>query len=268
MESRSYLRHLSLLTAGLLWTACGSHNGATVSHGSSGGTSSVAGATSGGSSSSAGAAGSGGTGTAGAAGSTGNDVAPALDRTVASNFSDAFGFIYQGPNATQIGVQDGAIDARRMVVVRGRVVDGSAVPVAQAVVASPEHPEYGHTLTRKDGTFDMVVNGGGAVRLNVAATSHLGVERELRPEWRNFEPLTDIFLTKLDGKVTEVTLGENGTQQVAQGSVASDRSGTRTGSLVFGTATSANLLLPDGSKQPLSTAHVRITEYTVGDRRT
>lgn len=251
MESRSYLRHLGLLTAGLLWTACGNHNEATGSHGSSGCTSSVAGATSGGSSSSAGAAGSGGTGTAGAAGSTGNDVAPALDRT--------------GPNATQLGVQDGAINARRMVVVRGRVLDGSAAPVAQAVVASPEHPEYGHTLTRTDGTFDIVVNGGGAVRLNVAATGYLGVERELRPEWRSFEPLTDIFLTKLDGKVTEVTLGESATQQLAQGSAASDRSGARTGSLVFGAGTTANLLLPDGSKQPLPTAHVRITEYTVGD---
>ena len=124
-----------------------------------------------------------------------------------------------------------------MVVVRGRVVDGGAAPVSQAIVASPEHPEYGHTLTRADGTFDMVVNGGGAVRLNFAATGYLGVERP-----------TDIFLTKLDGKVTEVTLGESAAQQVAQGSAASDRSGARTGSLVFGAGTSANLLLSDGTE--------------------
>lgn len=108
----------------------------------------------------AGAAGTGNLATAGVAGST--DTAPPLDRTVAGNFSDAFTFIFDGPNATQLGVTAGTIEPRRMAIVRGRVLDSAAVPVAQVTVASPEHPEYGRTLTRADGTFDFVVNGGGA----------------------------------------------------------------------------------------------------------
>src|SRR5439155_8307781 len=54
------------------------------------------------------------------------------------------------------------------------------------------------------------------------------------------------------------------TVQVAQGSVASDTSGSRRATVLFKPGTTATMTLSDGSTQPLSTLNVRATEYTVG----
>ena len=192
-------------------------------------------------------------------------AAPPLDTTVASDFSRAFRFLFEGPQATQTGVKKGAIEDRRIAILRGAVEDANGDPVSGAKITAPGRSEYGSTLTKTDGTFDFVVNGGGAVRVHIEADGYLSVDRELSPEWRSFEPVRPIFLTKLDDKVTSVALGAGSDAAVVEGSKASDRSGKRTAALLFPADTSAKLVLPGGKKQSLDTAHVRITEYTVGD---
>jgi RHS repeat-associated protein len=205
-------------------------------------------------------------GEAGAAGAsdTGSD-APALDPTVASSFGDAFSFLYDGPNATQTGVQPGAIDKRRIAIVRGLVEDPNGLPLAGAAISSPENPQYRSTQTRSDGSFDFVVNGGGVTRLEFIMSGFLPLSREVKPAWQTFEPLHPVFLSRLDPKVTEITLDGASSTQLVQGSTISDRSGSRTGALIFGAGTTANAVLKNGKKQALSTAHVHITEYTAGD---
>ncbi|MET0286730.1 MAG: hypothetical protein ABW352_19775, partial [Polyangiales bacterium] len=208
---------------------------------------------------------------AGGSGEVGSDAAsmspdggpPALDRTVASSFSAGFGFLYDGPNAVQTGVTPGAIDPARMAVVRGRVFGVDAKPIAGVVISAPHDPKLGSTKTQADGSFDFVINGGGPVLLAFRGDGYLPLQRDVAPPNNTFERAPDVILTKLDPKVTEVTLGAG--LQVATGSPVSDRSGTRTGTLVFGAGTSAEMVLPDGSKRPLTTAHVRVTEYTAGE---
>ena len=46
----------------------------------------------------------------------------------------------------------------------------------------------------------------------------------------------------------------------------SDRHGKRRGTLLMRPGTIAHMKLPDGSRKPLSTMHVRITEFTVGEQ--
>jgi RHS repeat-associated protein len=193
------------------------------------------------------------------------DDVPALDPTVSSSFGDAFSFLYDGPNATQIGVQPGAIDSRRIAIVRGLVKDPNGAPLGGVTISSPENPQYGSTQTHSDGTFDFVLNGGGVTRLEFIMSGFLPLSRQVKPAWQTFEPLRTVFLSRLDEKVTEVTLGQASSTQLVQGSTVSDRSGSRTGALVFGAGTTASAVLSNGKKQALSTAHVHITEYTAGD---
>ncbi|MCK5179837.1 MAG: hypothetical protein KAR32_09930, partial [Candidatus Omnitrophica bacterium] len=56
-----------------------------------------------------------------------------------------------------------------------------------------------------------------------------------------------------------------GFMQVAQGSVETDTDGTRQATILFPSGTSAQMVMPDGSMQPLTSLEVRATEYTVGD---
>jgi hypothetical protein len=69
----------------------------------------------------------------------------------------------------------------------------------------------------------------------------------------------------LDTQVTTIDLTSDVPIQVAQGSVVSDDDGMRQATLLFTRGTTAEMVMADGSTQPLSTLSVRATEYTVGD---
>jgi hypothetical protein len=71
-------------------------------------------------------------------------------------------------------------------------------------------------------------------------------------------------LIGLDPQATVIDLSSSPPIQVAQGSVTSDERGTRQSTLLFSQGTLAEIVLPDGTTQPLSNLTVRSTEYTVG----
>ena len=51
---------------------------------------------------------------------------------------------------------------------------------------------------------------------------------------------------------------------MAQGSTVADSDGTRQATLLFSPGTDAEMVLPDGTREPLTSMQVRATEYTVG----
>src|SRR5207302_741233 len=90
-------------------------------------------------------------------------VAPPLDQSVVTTLSKATEFLYTGPDAVQTGVAAGTINLIRAAAVRGKVTtrDGAALPGVKITILN--HPEFGETLSRVDGMFDMAVNGGGSL---------------------------------------------------------------------------------------------------------
>ena len=56
---------------------------------------------------------------------------------------------------------------------------------------------------------------------------------------------------------------KNGTTRTLQ--TVTDADGTRRATLLFSEGTDAEMVLPDGSTEPLDELHVRATEYTIGD---
>lgn len=92
--------------------------------------------------------------------------APPLDPTVAYDLGDAVSFLYQGAHAVQQGVTPGAIEERRLAWLRGEVQQRGGAPLPGVKVSVRDRPELGYTLTRADGVFDLVVNGGGIVTLD------------------------------------------------------------------------------------------------------
>ena len=50
------------------------------------------------------------------------------DPTVATNLSAATQFLYTGPNPIQTGVTSGTIDAKRVAVIRGKVMTREGLP--------------------------------------------------------------------------------------------------------------------------------------------
>ncbi|RKG82245.1 hypothetical protein D7W79_03040 [Corallococcus exercitus] len=188
----------------------------------------------------------------------------AVDPTVPTDFGASIEFLYKGPNPSQIGVAEGALDARRVSVVRGKVLGRNGQPIAEARIGVLGHSEQGHTLTNAQGEYALAVNGGGVLTLEVEKPGFLPVQRQVHVPWREFVPLPDVVLTALDSNVTAITPGA-AEVQVARGSVVEDSAGSRQATLLFAPGTQAEMFLRDGTRVPLTgPLHVRATEYTVG----
>ncbi|HKH43475.1 MAG TPA: hypothetical protein VKM72_02310, partial [Thermoanaerobaculia bacterium] len=190
-------------------------------------------------------------------------VAPALDRTIATDLFTSVQFLWTGSRPVQTGMAPGAIDPQRIAVVRGRVLARGGEPLAGARVSLLGHPELGSTLSREDGAFDLAVNGGGFLTVQIEKEGHLTAHRQIQAGWRQWTLVEDVALVPLDTAATVVTTGAS-TLQVARGSRIEDEDGVRRSTLLVPPGTQARLVLPDGTQQQLATLTVRATEYTVG----
>jgi len=191
-------------------------------------------------------------------------VAPPIDPTVATNVATATEFLYTGANPIQTGVAPGTIDSKRVAVLRGKVLNrnGQALPGVTITILS--HPEFGQTLSRLDGMFDLVVNGGGYLTVHYQKAGYLSAQRQVNAPWQDYAWLPDVILTQLDNQVTPIDLTSNEPIQIARGSVVTDDDGTRQATLLIPQGTQAQMVFADGSTQPLTTLSVRATEYTIG----
>lgn len=193
-----------------------------------------------------------------------SEAAPPLDSSVATDLYSATKFLYTGADPIQTGVAPETIDARRVVVLRGRVLnrDGSPLPGVKVTVLG--QGELGQTLSRVDGRFDLAVNGGGLLTVQYGKAGYCPAHRTLGTPWREYVQVPDLVLVAMDPVATAVGLGPGTPIQVARGSPQTDERGTRQATVVFPPGTSASLVLPDGGVVPAGALQVRATEFTVG----
>src|SRR5581483_1351629 len=192
--------------------------------------------------------------------------APPIDQTVTTNLFAATSFLVSGASPIQTGVAPGTIEPKRVAVLRGLVTDRDGNPVSGVQVSVKDQPQLGQTLTRLDGAFDLVVNGGGFLTIDFAKAGFLPVQRTLDVPWQDYRFVPDVAMVALDPDVTAIDTAAATGFQVARGSAQTDSDGTRRATVLFPPGVTAELELPDGTTQPAATLHVRATEYTVGPR--
>lgn len=201
-------------------------------------------------------------------------VAPPLDQTVTTTMAAATEFLYTGPNPIQTGVAPGTIEPVRAAVIRGKVLDREGAPLSGVQITILNHAEFGQTLSRADGMFDLAVNGGGLLTVQYEKEDFLTAQRQVNVPWQDYVVVDDVVLIPLDPQVTLVDFNEicdpvdffcvPPPAQVARGSVVTDEDGARQATILFPRGTTAEMVMPDGSTQSLKTLSVRATEATVG----
>jgi hypothetical protein len=192
-------------------------------------------------------------------------VAPPLDPTGANSQFASTAFLYSGTNPIQTGVPPGTIDLKLNAVLRGKVTDSSGAPLTGVTISIVTHPEFGQTLSRLDGMFDMAANGGGRLTVQYAKPGFLPAQRQVLTHWQEFMVLPDVVLLPHDPQVTTINFGNGlSAMAIARGSMQSDGDGSRQATVLFPAGTTAALVQPDGSTLPTGTLNVRMTEYTVG----
>ena len=195
--------------------------------------------------------------------STELDLGDAPDPTVPVDTADLVKDLYTGDDPLQRGVDPEDIDPVRVAVLRGRIVDRAGEPVAGAEVRVLDHPEYGETTTRQDGGWDLAVNGGGLLTVQVDRSGWVTSQRATEVPWLDFAVVDDIVLVPRDAAVTAVDLAKPG-MKVHQSTLETDSDGSRHATVLFPEGVLAALQMPDGTSQPVTSLHVRATEFTVG----
>jgi RHS repeat-associated protein len=191
-------------------------------------------------------------------------IAPPLDDTLIANVASSTEFLYTGSEPLQTGVLAGTINPIQAAVVRGRVLNSDGTPLPAVTVTILNHPEFGQTVSRSDGFFDMAVNGGGLLTVDFQLTGYLPAQRQVDVPWQDFAIADDVALVPLDPQVTNIDLAAITQITEARGSVETDSDGTRQATLLFSPGTTAEMVLPGGTTQPITNFNFRATEFTVG----
>ncbi|MCB1876820.1 MAG: hypothetical protein KDH88_12680, partial [Chromatiales bacterium] len=191
-------------------------------------------------------------------------IAPPL--RLEDSFLDSVRFLFEGATVAQFELQADALEARRVAVVRGSVRERGGPPLAGVRVSVGGGPEFGYALSRDDGSFDLVLNGGGDTVLRYTKNGYLPVQRRLDVPMEDYAVAEEVALTPLDPQVTIAYFGPTVRQiQSVAGSLVDDGDGPRRATLLIPPGTSASYTRSDGSSVTVEQLSLRATEFTVGD---
>jgi RHS repeat-associated protein len=188
------------------------------------------------------------------------NAAPALDRTVVTTVDEAAAFLYTGTNPLQKDADAKAFDVKRVAMLNGTVVDEAGKPLAGVRVSVQGHKEYGYTLTRSDGLYDLAVNGGSRLLLNFTFDGYLPAQRAVQPGWQRHLVVDNLGLVVATGTTTSVS-ADSGDSQTIAGPSVDDSYGKREPFVIIEPGTSADAVMDDGSTEPLSHLSVTVKEY-------
>ena len=192
-------------------------------------------------------------------------IAPPLAEEKPATPIEKYGFLFLSTNPIQVDVNQESFEEDRILAASGIVLDENLQPMSGVKVRILNHPEFGYTLTRADGKWDMAFNGGGLLVFDFQKNGFGAVQRKLQTE--NFISLVidDVILTAKDTIKTLVKLNENTQGAIHISSEKSDADGARRSALFLPPNTSANLLRPDGTTVDVDQLTFRITEFTVDE---
>lgn len=156
-----------------------------------------------------------------------------------------------------------AVVNSRVSVVRGRVLDEAGQPLPNVRRRAPREARYGETTSDGEGRFGYVLLGGGATRLRFEVNGKLLAHRTAEPKPNRYATLEDVTLVAPPTKTTALAFGQP-EWQVAIGETSKDESDARTAVVLVPPGTRAETTKADGTKSPLPTGTLRITEYTRG----
>lgn len=135
----------------------------------------------------------------------------------AKSFLESRAFLVNGTAASQFNTTLDAFEEESVAVVQGIVTDRQGIPLPGVRVSIAGAPELGYTLTRSDGTYDMLVNGGGTLNVDFARRNYISSQRTpLVPELTT-TAVPEVAMMPVSRVATKVELGgASGNPEVLQ----------------------------------------------------
>ncbi|XP_066213133.1 teneurin-1 isoform X1 [Saccopteryx leptura] len=110
---------------------------------------------------------------------------PLFSQHTSRLFYDRIKFLV-GKDSTHVISPEISFDSRRACVIRGQVVAVDGTPLVGVNVSFLHHSDYGFTISRQDGSFDLVAVGGISVILIFDRSPFLSEKRTLWLPWNQF----------------------------------------------------------------------------------
>ncbi|XP_058906026.1 teneurin-1 isoform X3 [Kogia breviceps] len=110
---------------------------------------------------------------------------PLFSQHTSRLFYDRIKFLI-GKDSTHVIPPEISFDSRRACVIRGQVMAADGTPLVGVNVSFLHHSDYGFTISRQDGSFDLVAVGGISVILIFDRSPFLPEKRTLWLPWNQF----------------------------------------------------------------------------------
>uniref|UniRef100_Q9R1K2-3 Isoform 3 of Teneurin-2 n=1 Tax=Rattus norvegicus TaxID=10116 RepID=Q9R1K2-3 len=111
-----------------------------------------------------------------------------------------------GKDSTHIIPGDNPFNSSLVSLIRGQVVTTDGTPLVGVNVSFVKYPKYGYTITRQDGTFDLIANGGSALTLHFERAPFMSRERTVWPPWNSFYAMDTLVMKTEENSIPSCDL--------------------------------------------------------------
>ncbi|KAG3265326.1 teneurin transmembrane protein 2, transcript variant X5 [Ictidomys tridecemlineatus] len=111
-----------------------------------------------------------------------------------------------GKDSTHIIPGDNPFNSSLVSLIRGQVVTTDGTPLVGVNVSFVKYPKYGYTITRQDGTFDLIANGGAALTLHFERAPFMSQERTVWLPWNSFHAMDTLVMKTEENSIPSCDL--------------------------------------------------------------
>ncbi|XP_070769257.1 teneurin-3 isoform X7 [Enoplosus armatus] len=111
-----------------------------------------------------------------------------------------------GPESTHVITGDSPFNKSLVSIIRGQVLTADGTPLIGVNVTFVHYPEHGYTVTRKDGMFDLLANGGASLTLSFERAPFLTQYRTVWVPWNVFYVMDTLVMKKEENDIPSCDL--------------------------------------------------------------
>ncbi|XP_014386883.1 PREDICTED: teneurin-3 [Myotis brandtii] len=123
----------------------------------------------------------------------------------AKSFYERIGFL-TGAESTHVIPGESPFNKSLASVIRGQVLTADGTPLIGVNVSFFHYPEYGYTITRQDGMFDLVANGGASLTLVFERSPFLTQYHTVWIPWNVFYVMDTLVMKKEENDIPSCDL--------------------------------------------------------------
>uniref|UniRef100_A0A4W3GQN3 Teneurin transmembrane protein 3 n=1 Tax=Callorhinchus milii TaxID=7868 RepID=A0A4W3GQN3_CALMI len=123
----------------------------------------------------------------------------------AKSFYDRIKFLI-GPDSSHVLHGENPFNKSLGSVIRGQVLTADGTPLIGVNVSFLHYPQYGYTITRHDGMFDLVANGGASLTLSFERVPFITQYRTVWIPWNVFYVMDTMVMKKEENEIPSCDL--------------------------------------------------------------